>query len=152
MAPSAPPGSATGVNTSDGKSFCWNSYTIYNMYAGFSLLLAINFHKFSQPDWRSAKLRIFSSTPITWLSIRNIGLHMQVADPGFPKGGGSTRRGDTKPIFCQNFPEKCMKMKRIVPGGAIPKFYRVEFSLVDFRNTRVQWQSWSTCITAVLKW
>ena len=38
------------IDTSDVKSFCWNSSTIYCIYTGFSLLLAINFHRFSQPD------------------------------------------------------------------------------------------------------
>ena len=47
---------------------------------------------------------------------------MSVADPGFPRGGGTQLPGRRKHTILPNFPKNCMKLKEFGPrgGGARP--------------------------------
>ena len=46
---------------------------------------------------------------------------LAVADPGFPRGGGTNHQGGgANLLFGQNFPENCMKIKEFRPRGARP--------------------------------
>ena len=57
---------------------------------------------------------------IIFLKIRP---HISVADPGFPRGGGTNPQGGgANLLFSQKFPKNCMKMKEFGPtqGDAHP--------------------------------
>ena len=46
------------------------------------------------------------------------GSKQEVADPGFPRGGGAnSQSGGANLLFGQHFPENCMKMKEFGPTG-----------------------------------
>ena len=41
-----------------------------------------------------------------------------MTDPGFPRGGGANRKaGDANLLFCPNFPQNSMEMKKLEPVG-----------------------------------
>ena len=57
-----------------------------------------------------------------------------MTDLGFP--GGANSKGGRQTIFQSIFPENCMKMKKLGPGGggARPKFGHVDQPLINVRN------------------
>ena len=52
---------------------------------------------------------------------RKTGIHISVADPRFPRGGGANSPGGGRQhtIF-PNFPKNCMRLKEFGPGGMHP--------------------------------
>ena len=57
-----------------------------------------------------------------------------MADPGFPRGGGTNPKGGVPTYYLAIFPENCMKMKKFWAGGgrASPLRSATETSLFSF--------------------
>ena len=52
------------------------------------------------------------------LLVESVIWEISVADPGFPRGGGTNPQGrGAKLLFSKKIPENCMKMKEFGPRG-----------------------------------